>query len=131
MDRNKTLESMSNALAAANKILDLKNSSLHNDLSSNTRSTRNIQFNTLCEMLNTLASYSPPKYKDVISNSVAISSRYRDTYKKLQQHKNSRSNEKIDSREILKTLEILKPVLPNQHKTVVEKIQKIYEIIYS
>ncbi|HEY9060088.1 MAG TPA: hypothetical protein VIO64_06250 [Pseudobacteroides sp.] len=129
MDRKrKSLENLSNGLNAAKKILDLKNASLHVDLNSRVKPN---QIDTIYQMLDTVASYSPPKYRRVLNRSIAISNNYRSTYRKLKQHANSNRNKTPETGEILKTLEIVKPILPTNQRMMIEKIQQIYKIIYS
>jgi hypothetical protein len=128
MDRNrKSLENLSHGLSAAKKILDLKNASLQVDNSE----VKPSQIDTFYQMLDTVASYSPPKYKRVLNRSAEISNNYRSTYKNLKQHINNNDNRIPNAREILKTLEIVKPILPTNHRMMIEKIQQIYKIIYS
>ncbi|KNY27136.1 hypothetical protein [Pseudobacteroides cellulosolvens] len=127
MDRKRSLENLSNGLNAAKKLLDLKNASLQVDLNSEVKPN---QIDTFYQMLDTVASYSPPKYKKVLNESIAISNNYRSTYRNLKQHLNN-NNRGPNSSEIIKTLEIVKPILPNNHKAMVEKLQQIYKIIYS
>lgn len=127
MDRKRSLENLSNGLNAAKKLLELKNASLRVDLDSEVKPN---QIDTFYQMLDTIASYSPPKYKKVLNESIAISNNYRSTYRNLRQQLNN-NNRGPSSGEIIKTLEIVKPILPNNHRAMVEKIQLIYKIIYS
>lgn len=129
MDRKrKSLENLSNGLNAAKKILDLKNASLQVDLNSEVKPS---QIDTLYQMIDTVASYSPPKYRRVLNRSVAISNNYRSTYRRLKQQADSNRSRGPGTREILNTLEIVKPILPNNQRMMIEKIQQIYKIIYS
>ncbi len=127
MDRKRSLENLSNGLNAAKKLLDLKNASLRVDPNSEVKPN---QIDTIYQMLDTIASYSPQEYKKVLNKSIAISNNYRSTYRNLKQQINN-NNRGPSSGEIIKTLEIVKPILPNNHRAMVEKIQQIYKIIYS
>ncbi|HOV25138.1 MAG TPA: hypothetical protein PK566_02080 [Pseudobacteroides sp.] len=127
MDRKRALENLSNGLNAARKILELKNASMRVDNSE----VKPSQVETFYQMLDTVASYSPPKYKKVLNQSIAISNNYRNTYRNLRNHMNSRTSNRPSPGEIIKTLEIVKPILPNNQRVMVEKIQQIYKIIYS
>jgi len=127
MDRKKALENISNGLNAARKILELKNASMRVDNSE----VKPSQVETFYQMLDTVASYSPPKYKKVLNQSIEISNNYRNTYRNLRNHMNSRTSNRPSPGEIIKTLEIVKPILPNNQRVMVEKIEQIYKIIYS
>lgn len=127
MDRKRTLESLSKGLNAAKKLIELKNASLHVDNSE----VKPSQIETFYQMLDTVASYSPPKYKKVLNQSITISNNYRNTYRNLRHHMNSRTNRRPSPRELINTLEIVKPILPTNQKVMIEKIEQIYKIIYS
>ncbi len=128
MERNEILESIANGINAALKIQNLRNSALREDKNSMVRPS---EFHMISEMLQILAEYSPKYYKDTIKNSIEVSNLYSNTYKALKHHLRSSRISKAHPAYLLKTLEIMQPVMPNQQKALIEKIQKIYEIINS
>lgn len=126
MDRKYILESIANSITATKRIRDLRNSTLRNDRDSSVKPSLTYVYS---EILKTIAEYSPSRQKNALMKSVELSNLYRNTYKDLSSHLSLTRAGKIAPDQIIKTLAIVKPVLPNQHKTIIDKIQKIYEII--
>jgi hypothetical protein len=127
MERNELLQQLANSINAAVKIKTL--GSLLDKERSETAYVRPSEIHIICEMLKTIAAYSPERYKSNINNSIELSNHYFNTYKNLKNHLKSANSRKLNSVEIMQTLKLVKPVLPNRHKSVVEKIQNVYEII--
>lgn len=128
MERNELLMQIANSINAVLKINALQNS-LNRDSNDSSAGPGNVHI--LCEMLNTIAAYSPGRYKSDISNSVELSNYYINSYKNLRNHLQSARSRKLNPGEIMKTLEMVKPILPNRHKSTIGKIQRVYEIINS
>lgn len=128
MERNEILMQLANSLNAVVKINSLRSSK---DRDSGDISVRPVDMHILYEILKTIAAYSPERYKSNINNSVELSNYYINSCKNLKDHLLSAKTRKLDSGEIIKTLEMFKPILPRQHKSTIEKIQRVYEIIYS
>jgi hypothetical protein len=128
MDRKNVMESIANSITAVAKIRDLRNSTLKNDGDSSVKPSITYVYG---EMLKTVAEYSPGRHGDALRKSVELGNLYSNTYKDLRNYLSSTRSGKTDPARIVKTLAIVKPVLPNRHKTIIDKIQKIYEIINS
>ncbi len=128
MEKNELLVQLANSLNAVVKINALRSSQ---NRDSGDISVRPSDINMIYEILKTIATYSPERYKSTLNNSVELSNYYINSCKKLKEHLITAKSRSLASGEIIKTLEMFKPILSNKHKSTIEKIQRVYEIIYS
>lgn len=126
-DSKKSLENIANGFKAAHKIQNLKNSSFRSEEGMPGQSPPEL----LKEMLQVLAEFSPDKYRGSLSTSLQQSSLYADTYKNLKQHIRESSSHRAKSDDLIRTMQIMKPVLTGRNQHNIEKILKIYEILKS
>lgn len=129
MDKYQKLEQITNGINAAYKIQNARNS--FSQRKQNERAeTSNIDL--LLQMLRVIAEYSPEPQRNSISDRLERSTAYHTTYKNLKQHvKGIQQNRHIDSNSFVKTLEIVKPVMDKDKRSVIEKVVQIYQILKS
>lgn len=129
MDRNQKLEQITNGINAAYKIKTATNS-LNRKASENRQETNNVEL--LLQMLTVIAEYSPEPHSNTLSDNLEKSTVYHNTYKNLKQHiKNIQTNRHVDSEGLVRTLELVKPVLDKDRRSLIEKMLQIHEILKS
>ncbi len=129
MDRNQKLEQITNGINAAYKIKTATNS-LNRKASENRQETNNVEL--LLQMLTVIAEYSPEPHRNTLSDNLEKSTVYHNTYKNLKQHiKNIQTNRHVDSEGLVRTLELVKPVLDKDRRSLIEKMLQIHEILKS
>ncbi|MCX7749257.1 MAG: hypothetical protein N2645_20550 [Clostridia bacterium] len=127
MDKYKTMENIANSFHAARKIRDLQS----NLLREAPPEVKQSSIQLLNEILKTIGEHPPVSHKQNIQSVVDKSTQYTNTYRNLKNHLESLNSKKAGSHELARSLQIITPVLPNQHKIMVEKMLRILEVIYS
>jgi hypothetical protein len=128
MDKYKKLETITNGLNAANKIMTLQTSAI------NQRSKDSAYINPalLSQMLHVIAQYSPDKNKILLTRSLEQTDRYRKAIRELKEEVlNIREKNRINKDDVIRTLHIIKPIVDPNRQTILEKILKIQEILDS
>lgn len=128
MDNEKKLEAISNGFLAANRIQQTLNPI---NYISPEMSVRRDSLDIINEILNIISLYSPGSYRNNLSAAIGKSMEYSKAYKNIKQHLYSRRNEKIDNEAFINTVKVMKPILSNQQKIIIDKFLKITEILYS
>ena len=128
-DKYKTLNNIANGIHAANRIHEIHNSSLKrgSEVSDRRESVSNLN-----EVLKVLADYSPDAHSSKIGSVLGKSSSYSNTYRDLKQHLNIlQSRKRIDRELLMRTLEVIKPMVGSNKKSTIDKALKIHEILKS
>lgn len=129
MDRYQKLEQITNGINAAYKIKTATNS-LNREDCENGQETNNVEL--LLQMLSVIAEYYPEPHRNTLSNNLKKSTVYHNTYKNLKHHiKNMQTSRSADSNEFARTLELVKPVLDKDRRSLIEKMLRIHEILKS
>ncbi|WP_010250565.1 hypothetical protein [Acetivibrio cellulolyticus] len=129
MNRYQKLEQITNGINAAYKIKNARDS-LNRKGPEERQETSNVEL--LMQMLSVIAQYSPEPHRNSLSDRLERTTVYQDTYKNLKQHlKNLQSNRQVDSEGIVKTLEIVKPIVDKDKRSLIEKVLQIHEILKS
>ncbi|NSW89514.1 MAG: hypothetical protein HPY74_02330 [Firmicutes bacterium] len=131
MDKRKNLQSIANAIYAADKIRNiLKDPNTRNSYTPGKRAYNNIS--VFGEVIRVIADYLPNSnnYRgNSLKEMVDKSAIYINTYKKLKQQLISARNGKLNKNKLVETLAIVRPLLKNERKVIVDKVLKIYEIL--
>ncbi len=126
MKVNKSLTHAANGIHAANMIHKLGNAKYNeSNMALNPSSA-----STIIEMFRVLTDYAPDYHKALLGQATETSKRYLDAYKGLKEHYRSNSRKAFRKEDLITTLKIIKPVLGSNRTDMVEKIIKIYEILY-
>ncbi len=129
MDKYQKLEQITNGINAAYRIQNAK-SSFSQRRQHEREDTSNIEL--LLQILSVIAEYSPEPHRNLLSDRVKKSTAYHTTYKNLKQHvKDIQENRHIDSEGLVKTLEIVKPVVDKDKRSLIEKVLQIHQILKS
>ncbi len=129
MDRYQKLEQITNGINAAYKIKTVTSSSNRKD-SENRQDINNVEL--LLQMLSVIAEYSPEPHRNILSDNLEKGTVYHNTYKNLMQYiKNLQTNRHVDSEGLARTLELVKPVLDKDRRSLIEKMLQIHEILKS
>lgn len=128
MNRNKSLEHIANSFHAAGKIQSLRNSVLKED---SRMSVTQDRISLLQEALQVIAEYAPDPHKSALGDTLHRGSVYNNTYRDLKQHFKVVQEQGMNSDHLIRTLDIMKPVLSNRSRNLIEKVMKIYEILNS
>ena len=128
MDKYKKLETITNGLNAAHKIMTLQTSAINQRSKDSTKITPAL----LSQMLQVIAQYSPDKNKIPLTRSLEQTNRCSKAITELKEEVlNIREKNKIYKDDVIKTLHILKPIVDPNRQTIIEKILKIQEILNS
>jgi hypothetical protein len=132
MDNRKNLNSIANAIYAADKILNLLNGKqgMHENYAGGKRTYDNMA--VLGEIIKVIANYLPYNESHRGNHLRKIVDKYtfyEDTYKKLKQHLILVKNEGLTGDRIIETLAAIKPHIKGQQRTVIDKSIKIYKIL--
>lgn len=129
MNKYQKLEQITNGINAAYKIQNARNS-LNRKSPEERQETSNVDL--LLQMLSVIAQYSPETHRNSLSDRLEKSTVYHDTYKNLKQHiKSIQSDRQVNSEGIVRTLEIVKPVVDKDKRSAIEKVLQIHEILKS
>lgn len=128
MDKYKALEYIANGIHAANKIQDVYKSTLHRD--SNTL-IRPDNFTMLNQVLQILTEHSPEIHKRKFEEALSKSSEVSNTYRNLKRHFKVVKNQRMNKDLFLETLSVLKPIVDNRRKAMIDKAIRIHEILNS
>lgn len=129
MDKYQKLEQITNGINAAYKIQNARNS--FSQRRQNERAEIS-NIDLLLQMLSVIAEYSPEPQRNSLNDRLEKSTVYHTTYKNLKQHvKGIQENRQIDSNGIVKTLEIVKPVMDRDKRSLIEKVVQIHQILKS
>lgn len=129
MDKYQKLEQITNGINAAYRIQNAR-SSFSQSRQNEREETSNIDL--LLQMLSVIAEYSPEPHRNSLSDRLEKSTAYHTTYKNLKQHvKGIQENRHIDSEGLVKTLEIVKPVVDRDKRSLIEKVLQIHQILKS
>ncbi len=126
MNRYNLWDNIANGFNAANKVRDVYNSSLREEQNLSVRASN---VTLLLQMLSAISEYSPEPHREVISRAVDRCNLYNCTYKDLKRHFGSMRGQSPSFRNFTETLGIIRPILDNGNKSVIDKILKIYEIL--
>lgn len=128
MNRYDKLNYLANGIHAASKIRDIYKANLKEDPNSAVRASNTDIVN---QVLNVIAQYAPEPYRQDVQTTVQKCCIYNDTYRNLKQHIRSTANHRMNDEEFIRTLDIVRPVVGNRERILIEKIIKIYQIIKS
>lgn len=128
MNSQELLKSIANGIYAAEKIRNIQNSTVRQDPNVTVRPSNMAR---LGEMLQVIAEYYPGNKKKLLEEATYIGNIYSNAYRSLKYYLMESRNKGADMETFLKALNSIKPVLSNNHKIVIDKMTKIYEIITS
>lgn len=124
---DKKLEAISNGFIAASKIQQALNP-INNDDSRMT--VKRDSLDSINEIINIINLHSPGSYRNGAIDAAKKSMEYSKAYKDIKQYFNTRKNERLDNESFINTVKVMKPILTNQHKVIIDKFLKITEILY-
>lgn len=126
MEKQKVLELITNSFIAAGKLRELSPQNR-----TRTGESGNMQINpeSFLGILQIISDISPERYRTPISTAINRSRTYMETYGNLRNHITSLNKPRLRSGNIIKTLEVIKPVLGSNEASVAEKVIKIYELL--
>jgi len=137
MDKYSKLDTIANSLIAVNKInsirYNLQKAVSHGSSESLSRQGRAPSLDkitTLNEVLRVLAQHSPEPYRRQFGEIASKSSMYTGVYTNLVKHFERSRNRQFDRYNIIKTLDIVKPLADNRGKILIDKILKLYEVCF-
>lgn len=128
MKNGKSLDYIANGFHAANKIRNIQKSNLREERNSLIKPG---SAETLRQMLEVIAQYSPDTYKEHLGATLEKVALYSDSYRNLKQHLNTTRQQGLNKDQLVKTLSLMKPVVDARHQVIIDKITKIYEILNS
>lgn len=128
MDKYKKLESITNGINAAHKLMTLKNSAANQRSDDSPYITPAL----LSQMLQVIAQHSPDRSKTPLKRSLDQTNLYTKAIRELKQEAlNIREKNRVYKDDIIKTLHILKPIMDPRRQSIIEKIIKIQQILDS
>lgn len=127
MANYKKLEYITNGINAAKKIRSIKNTS------SNTRGSEDKDtISMINRVLEIIADYSPPEQKNLLASNIQKGALYGNTYRDLKSHIKKVQNTRSTNPEgIVRTLDIIKPIVDKDKRRMIEKILRVYEALNS
>lgn len=125
MKGEKKLEHIANGFYAAAEIRNMYNTRLHENADTSVRAS---SISMMDQIFDILTRYSPQRDREPLEKTARQSSIYIDTYRNLKQQLKSPETRKVNKDNFVNTLSLMKPVLSNRDKTLVDKILKLYEI---
>lgn len=128
MDRNKVLEHITKGLQAASKIQKVYNSSLRSNSNTSVRAGNK---SMLADIIGIIAEHSPDTHKRTLEEALSRSYQYSEAYSHIKQHLRTVRNQKMNKENFIETLNVVRPILSNRRKALVDKVMKIFEIINS
>lgn len=126
MDRFTALEQIANGIQAASRIKRIYESNLREDPESYVKPS---PLYTISEALKIIAEYSPERERKILQDALHRSNTYYDTYRNIKHHMNSVNRQEISPVSLIQILNAMKPVLPNKHMIIIDKMTKIFEIL--
>jgi hypothetical protein len=125
MDRNNLLEYIANGINAANKIQSIRSSKIRED-SKSAISPSNIAM--WKDILQILSEYAPESYKKPLEETYNKSNTYLNTYRDITNHLSTSKKRRFDTDHLIKSLNILRPIMKSPHQMKIDKIIKLYEL---
>lgn len=127
-NRYKKLNTIANGINAVSKIQEVISSSPGNNPKTTVREDKKT---TLIDILHIIAEYSPDRSGNLLSDILNRSEQYCDSYKNVKLHLNSTRNQRVNRQNFINTLSVIKPLLDNRNKVMINKVLRIYEILFS
>lgn len=135
MDRFAALLNLANSIYAFNKLHDIYNRTVMSDnrgeISSNRADILPARVEMLSQMLDAVSQYSPESYKSRIGDTSGRIKLYNNTYRSLRQHIDINRGKRPDIDNVIKTLEIIRPMINGNNRKTIEKVLQISQIMKS
>ena len=126
MENNNTLEYIANGFHAAHRIRNLYTSNINR---SSELSVLPSDITTLSEVLKIICDYLPEINKAPLNRAIDQSNLYSEAIRNLKKHVATSRGQKFDMNNVARTLSIVQPLLGDNHKALLQKLIKIYEIM--
>ncbi len=126
MNNQEFLSYIANSIYAAQKIRGMQDSYLRKDESTTVRSSG---LEIINDVIKVIAEYYPGNDRRMIDQITYTSEIYSNAYRGLKSFFTESRSSAPDISSIMRLLQTVKPILGNNHKAMIDKVTRIYEII--
>lgn len=128
MANKRTIETLTKGFDAAERIRQATRSNLREDESLAVKPSNLYIANEIFEILK---DYAPEPQKEVLTNALFKTREYSNSYRSLKQHLHGTRGRNIAAVDVVKALEMMKPMLKNNQNILIDKMSKIFNILQS
>jgi len=128
MDKYKSLEYVINGIQAAEKIRNTYNTQLRSDSNILVKAAG---LPALIEVMQIIAEFSPDIYKKSLGEVARKSNLYGNAYRNIKNHLKTSKSRSLDKDMLINTLDVIKPIMDNRQKVVIDKVLQIFQILDS
>ena len=128
MDKYDKLDSITKSLNTVNRMSKTYKEGIKTDKRTSVKPSR---LSVLQDMLTIASEYNNSKRSSDFSDAIRKSSTLSNTYKGLKHHLSDTRNGKVGRDRMVKTMELIKPVMSNKTGVSIGKAIRIYEILKS